>query len=46
MSLPDPQQALKLTDAAGRLTPDGWMYIRSLIAYIRALEARIEALEP
>lgn len=46
MALPDPPQGIALTDANGRLSSAGWMYIRTLVAYIRALEARIAALEP
>lgn len=46
MSFPNPPQSLRLTDDNGRLTPDGWMWLLSLINYMRELEARIAALEP
>ena len=45
MAFPNPSQAMHLTDENGRLTPAGWMWMLSLIDYIRELEARIATLE-
>jgi hypothetical protein len=41
----DPPQLTKYVTQDGRLTPEGWLWLQSLVAYIRALEARVAALE-
>jgi hypothetical protein len=46
MAIADPSQLTRYFTAEGRLTPEGWLWLQSLIDYIRALEARIETLEP
>lgn len=47
MSLPDPNKAIKVANyPSGVMHEQLWMYLFSLVTYIRALEARIEALEP
>jgi hypothetical protein len=44
MSIPDPQR-LPPSDNGGQMSIAFWQYLMTLVAYIRALEARIEALE-
>jgi hypothetical protein len=41
----DVQAAVQYFTVNGQPTPEGLAYFAELIAYIRALEARIEALE-
>lgn len=38
-------EILRAVEAGGNFTPDFIAWLRSLVAYINALEARIEALE-
>jgi hypothetical protein len=46
MPIPDPQQGIRVAGQTGHMSPEFWLFLLSLITYIRELEARIEALEP
>lgn len=41
-----PAAHVAFVDASGRPTPEFFRFLVALIAYVRALEARIAALEP
>jgi hypothetical protein len=43
--LPNPQQAVRPSAPDGRMSREFWLYLLALHAYIKALEARIAALE-